>query len=81
MRLNRRLAPVILIALTLLLAGCTPEGSRERGGGAGADPGNHAFTVDIHGDSDPAERIYYQTPSMGRGIERSGRAGAIDPES
>lgn len=81
MRSNRRLAPALLIALTLLLAGCTPEGTRERGGDAGADPGNHSSTVNIHGDTDPVERIYYQTPLVGRGIERSGRAGAINPES
>lgn len=81
MRSNKRIVPVLLIAFTLLLAGCTPEGSRERGGGAGGDPGNHSFTVNMHGGTDPAERIYYQTPSRGQGIERSSSAGAIDPES
>lgn len=81
MRSNRRLAPVILLALTLILAACTPEGTRERGGDQGADPGNHATTVQLHGDEAGGQRMFYQTPSMGRAIERSGVGNAVSSES
>lgn len=81
MRSDRRIVAVILISLTLLLAACSPEASRERGGGPGADIGNRGATVELHGSEEARERIYYQTPARGRGIERSSRAAAISPES
>lgn len=61
-----RLALVpLLIALTIALAGCSPEGARVRGEGAGtgADPGNRDQDVEMHGEVDQNERIYYQTPT------------------
>lgn len=81
MRSSRRLAPAALLVLSLLLAACTPEGSRERGGDRGGDPGNQSESVTLHSEDELMERIYYQTPSVGRGIERSDRAGAIASES
>jgi hypothetical protein len=56
----------------LLLAGtafgCTsPEGTRTRGGGPGADVGNHPRgEVQIHAGAD----MYYRTPTEGAGIGR-----------
>jgi hypothetical protein len=71
---------IILATLMLALAACTPEERRERGGDRGGDIGNTGRVVRMHGDVDAVEKIYYQTPPMGKGIERSGQAGAIHPE-
>jgi hypothetical protein len=49
-----------LLALSFagLLAGCdSPEASRSRGGGAGADVGNRG-PIELHGGS----QVYYGTP-------------------
>jgi hypothetical protein len=50
-----------LLALGLLVAACSPEASRSRGGGAGADVGNRTLgsAMDIHGQTDP----HYQEPT------------------
>ena len=62
-----RLAVLVpfLVALTLGLAACSPEGSRERGSGAGsgADPDNRDPEVELHGDVQQDDRIYYRTPN------------------
>lgn len=71
MRSSRRALLLALIALGAALTGCAPEGNRERGGGPGADIGNWGQPVRMHGDEDPVRRIYHQTPSAGKGIERS----------
>jgi hypothetical protein len=48
-----------LVAAALLLAGCpSPEASRARGGGRGADVGNVGDVVVVHGGSRP----FYDTP-------------------
>jgi hypothetical protein len=53
-----------LAALLLLaLAGCSPEATRARGGGPGADVGNHGADVQIHGPTNP----FYGTPIRGAG--------------
>ena len=45
-------------------AGCTsPEATRTRGGGAGADVGNHGQTIELHGKLDP----FRGTPHRGPG--------------
>ena len=48
--------------LALILAGlggcASPEASRVRGGGPGADPGNHARVAEVHAGA----RMYYRTP-------------------
>jgi len=56
-------------ALVVLLAaaavGCTsPESTRTRGGGTGADVGNHGGSVQLHAGN----KIYYGTRTYGAGI-------------
>jgi hypothetical protein len=49
----------IVVTAGAICAGCTsPESLRTRGGGAGADSGNRAEPVKMHGGSDP----FWQTP-------------------
>ena len=57
--MRRPLRPLLLgLAVVGLLAACeSPEASRRRGVGAGADVGNHG-RVDLHGGSE----IYHGTP-------------------
>ena len=47
----RRLA--IMLALSMLLAGCGPEANRPRGEGPGADIGNHAGQPEV-----PASKVW-----------------------
>jgi hypothetical protein len=50
--------PLVAVAFVAGLIGCdSPEVSRSRGGGAGADVGNRG-RVELHGGSE----IYYGTP-------------------
>jgi hypothetical protein len=62
-------------SLVLLLIGCvgaagcdSPEATRIRGGGPGADVGNRSRTVEMHGGSRPfwrtPERITGEHPSL-----------------
>lgn len=52
-----RLAPWLL--LVVMAAGCrSPEASRVRGGGPGADPNNRPEVVELHRGSDQ----YWRTP-------------------
>lgn len=52
----------LLVALLALAAGCgSPEATRVRGGGPGADPGNIGEVVQTHDGSQP----YYATPCLG----------------
>ena len=57
----------LLVAVVLALAACGPEGTRERGDGAtsGADPGNwdRDRDLELHGEVQQDDRIYYQTPN------------------
>jgi hypothetical protein len=75
----RRALLVLLFPLVVAAVGCTPESSRERGGGPGGDVGNWAQPVRMHGEAPPVEHIYWDTPLMGRGIETVGSSGAISP--
>ena len=59
---RRLLLPLALLALALSLAACGPEADRERGGGEGADIGNHGDEVQLHGGDPAIDRIYYRTP-------------------
>lgn len=79
MRSSERRIAATLAVMALGLAACTPEARRERATGPGADIGNHGWPVQMHGDTDPVRRVYHETPRMGRGIERTGSAGAIQP--
>ena len=46
-------------ALALMVAGCgSPEATRLRAGGPGADVGNHG-SIELHAGADP----YYRTPT------------------
>jgi hypothetical protein len=50
-------ATITLIAFFVVLAGCTsPERTRTRGGGPGADVGNRAKFVQMHEGSRPFEK-------------------------
>ena len=51
--------------LPLLLA-CSPEATRARGGGPGADVGNHGSPIEIHGRINPA----HDTPRVGQAIQK-----------
>ena len=51
------LALITLMAVLLLVAGCaSPETSRTRGGGPGADLGNRGKIVQMHEGSKPFEK-------------------------
>ena len=55
--MNRRIG--LLLVGCVALAACTsPESTRTRGGGRGADTGNRPRTVKMHEGSQP----YWQTP-------------------
>jgi hypothetical protein len=52
----------VAAGLVVLLTGCTsPESTRQRAGGPGADVGNSG-SIELHGGADP----YYRTPSVVR---------------
>ena len=59
--------------LTALAAACaiSPEAARARGGGLGADLGNHGAPVQIHGTTNPAHDV----PEVGKGVPAA-RAGS-----
>jgi hypothetical protein len=64
----RALAP--LLVLLLALGACTsPEATRQRAGGAGADVGNRGDAVELHAGSQP----YWRTPPA----LRSPRGGTV----
>jgi hypothetical protein len=69
MNATKRIALGALAATALLGLACSPEASRARDGGPGADPGNRGSTVELHGKR-PAEQMWYQTPRVGQGIRR-----------
>ncbi|OLD89871.1 MAG: hypothetical protein AUG85_00965 [Gemmatimonadetes bacterium 13_1_20CM_4_66_11] len=52
------------------VAACTPspEAARVRGGGPGADPGNHGAVVQVHAGA----KIYYKTPCRTPKVKCSG---------
>jgi hypothetical protein len=62
-----------MIALAFAFAGCTsPESTRMRAGGQGADVGNRG-QVQLHANADP----YYQTPTRGPGLLPRPKGGDI----
>ncbi len=65
-RSARTTALVVLAAFTLLLVACGPESERTRGGGPGADIGNHGRTVSLHGDG----VMFHETPLVGNAIRK-----------
>jgi hypothetical protein len=51
----------MVVAFSLYLAGCaSPEASRTRGGGPGADVGNRSEVVEMHEGSQP----FHETPRL-----------------
>jgi hypothetical protein len=57
----RRAPIVVSLALAGLLAACaSPEATRTRAGGSGADVGNRGSVVVMHDGADP----YWRTPRM-----------------
>ena len=55
---NRRLSFVVILAATLVVACSSPEATRLRAGGPGADVGNRKAVVRMHEGSQP----YWRTP-------------------
>lgn len=52
---------LLLLSAVLTVIGCTsPEATRMRAGGPGADPGNRTATVRMHEGSDP----FHGTPHL-----------------
>jgi hypothetical protein len=62
--IHGRGATLLVCALLALLAACSPEATRRRGAGPGADIGNHGSPMEIHGQTNPS----YQTPRVGQAI-------------
>jgi hypothetical protein len=58
------------LALLLIgLAACaSPEATRARGGGSGADPGNHGSVTQLHAGA----KMYYKTPCRTVKVKCSG---------
>ena len=55
------LAVIVLTALSFFLVGCaSPETTRTRGGGPGADVGNRGKYVEMHEGSQP----FWKTPKI-----------------
>jgi hypothetical protein len=59
-----------LFALSLAACAGSPEAARSRGGGPGADPGNHGSVVQVHAGN----KIYYKTPCRTPKVKCSGPA-------
>ena len=56
-----------LLSLVLMASACSPEATRVRGGGPGADIGNRTYPLpEIHGGSNSN----LDTPRVGQGIRR-----------
>ncbi len=60
---QRAFALVLLIG-SLTLAACSPEATRARSGGPGADQGNRGADVDMHGQRNPAFRVPARNPGL-----------------
>ena len=61
----------IAVSVTLIafVAACaSPEASRARGGGPGADPGNHGVVVELHAGA----KMYHKTPCRTPKVKCSG---------
>jgi len=58
----RALLAAVLLGAALTVVACSPEATRTRSGGPGADVGNRTTPAQIHGSTDP----YYETPRYGQ---------------
>ena len=59
---------VPFLAASLAACATSPEAGRTRGGGPGADPGNHGAVVQLHAGA----KIYYKTPCKTPRVKCSG---------
>ncbi|OLB49219.1 MAG: hypothetical protein AUI08_08565 [Gemmatimonadetes bacterium 13_2_20CM_2_65_7] len=59
---------VPFLAAGLVACATSPEAGRTRGGGPGADPGNHGAVVQLHAGA----KIYYKTPCKTPRVKCSG---------
>ena len=57
-----------LLAVATAACATSPEAARARGGGPGADPGNHGAVVQMHAGNKP----YYKTPCRTPKVKCSG---------
>lgn len=66
---KKKLAAAVVLLLIVAAAGCSPEYTRVRGGGAGADVGNRTLgpSIQLHGPVNPA----FDEPARGKAIELS----------
>jgi hypothetical protein len=65
-RHRRRLA--LTLGVACMAACASPEASRVRGGGPGADPGNHDRVTELHAGA----KMYYRTPCRTVKVKCSG---------
>jgi hypothetical protein len=67
---------VTMVAAALLLTSCgSPEASRTRGGGPGADVKNWGDPIELHAGAQP----YYDTPCVTEGVECHGPPAVFGP--
>ena len=60
----QRVLALLLLFGSLTLAACSPEATRARSGGPGADMGNRGVDVDMHGRRNPDYRVPARNPSL-----------------
>jgi hypothetical protein len=66
---------MIAIALLLYVGGCiSPETTRTRGGGPGADLGNRGQVMRVHEGAKPFENTPKLNPTKGPPLESAGQA-------
>ena len=59
---------MLLVAAGIAACAASPEAARVRGGGLGADPGNHAAVLQMHAGN----KMYYKTPCKTAKVKCSG---------
>jgi hypothetical protein len=66
---------IAIIVLLLYVEGCTsPEATRTRGGGPGADPGNRGSVARMHEGARPFENTPKLIPAKGPPLESANQA-------
>jgi hypothetical protein len=69
------LAVIVLVTLLVYLAACaSPEMTRTRGGGAGADPGNRGKIARMHEGARPFEKTPKLIPTKHPPLEPANQA-------
>jgi len=63
----------LILTLACVAACASPEAGRVRGGGPGADPGNHDRVTQVHGGA----QMYYRTPCRTVKVKCSGPTAAF----